>query len=519
MNFTRFFTLLFLIVAMQQVASAQLRYVDPVFSQASATTILYGQNFTVLPLVSGGRPVRQPLVARVYTPAGDTDTKRPLIIYLKTGNFFPFPANGSCGGTLGDSSNVEFATRLAKMGYVVAVADYRGGWNPTANDPVTGELTRRFTLINAAYRGVQDVRTCIRFFRKSVDLGGNPFGIDPDKIVVWGQGTGGYLSLASAYMESYNEIFATNDPNKFKLPTASGPVNMVLPPYNGDIFGNPPAPLTACVVDATYSAISGGAFLVGDTLCVPNHVGYSSDFNLCVNMGGALGDSSWMDKGEIPLISYHVLSDEFAPCNTNILKVPTAGGALPVMEVTGSCDLQDRAEAFGNNVVFESIPAFADPYATTGYSGYIPFSGTPNNTSSPWEWTKTPTTPPTPATCNGDGAVARDYIDTIITYYAPRACFALNLPCKDQIVNTKNLPANEVGLNVAPVPTSSELRFSAKELIRSINVYDLNGRVVRTVNSVDNTNYTLQRQGLTNGLYIIEARFDKGAVRRKVIFE
>lgn len=123
-------------------ASAQ-RYESQVFSQVDVTTVVYGSNFTVLPLVGGGRPARQPLVARVYTPSGDTRTDRPLIIYLKTGNFFPFPANGSCGGALNDSSNVEFATRLAKMGYVVAVADYRGGWNPTANDPVTGELTRR----------------------------------------------------------------------------------------------------------------------------------------------------------------------------------------------------------------------------------------------------------------------------------------------------------------------------------------------------------------------------------------
>jgi len=141
--------LLFLIVG--STVSAQNRYLEPVFSDVSVTPLTpYGFNYTFLPLLFGGRFTKQPLVMQVYSPVGDTKTDRPLIIYLHTGNFFPFPGNGSCGGAMNDSSNIEFATRLAKMGYVVAVADYRLGWNPFS----TNELTRRFTLINGAYRGV-----------------------------------------------------------------------------------------------------------------------------------------------------------------------------------------------------------------------------------------------------------------------------------------------------------------------------------------------------------------------------
>ncbi len=517
MRLLKLFTLLLTFLIYQE--SVAQRYLSPVFSQASATTVVYGTNFTVLPLVSGGRPAKQPLVARVYTPAGDVETGRPLIIYLKTGNFFPFPANGSCGGTISDSSNVEFATRLAKMGYVVAVADYRGGWNPTANDPVTGELTRRFTLINAAYRGVQDVRTCVRFFRKTVAEQGNAFGIDPTKIIVWGQGTGGYLSMATAYLNDFEEIYSTTDPNKFVIPTPFGPFRMVQEKYNGDLNGNPPTGQDFCFVDATLSAVSGGAFLAGDTLCKPNHLGYSSEFHLAVNMGGALGDLTWMDAGEMPLISYHVLSDAFAPCGTNILQVPIPGGSLPVMEVSGSCDVQTKADQLGLNNVFNQIPDWADPlqpFSEVNQVGFYAFGSTPNGTSSPWEWT---ISPPAPANCNLNASVARSYIDTIIRYYAPRACFALNLPCKDLILDTKNLPAYEVGLEVAPVPTTNQLNFNAKETIRAISVYDISGRIVRTINSIDSNTYTLDRQTLANGLYIAEIRFDKGAVRRKVIFE
>ena len=119
--------------------SQEGRYTKEVFSKVNVSSLSQLQsNFTVMPWVGGllggnpgGGSQRQPLRAQFYTPDGDTKTDRPLIIYLHTGNFIPFAFNGSCGGTVTDSSNVEIATRLAKMGYVVAVVEYRQGWLPT----------------------------------------------------------------------------------------------------------------------------------------------------------------------------------------------------------------------------------------------------------------------------------------------------------------------------------------------------------------------------------------------------
>jgi len=506
--------IILLLLAFGVTVSAQSRYLEPVFSAASRTTAVYGSNFTVLPLaVPGGRTVRQPLVMQVYSPEGDTETDRPLIIYLHTGNFFPFPQNGSCGGTLIDSSNVEFATRLAKMGYVVAVASYRLGWNPFSDQ----ELVRRFTLINAAYRGVQDVRSCIRFFRKNVAENGNTFGIDPNKIVVWGQGTGGYLSLATGYLDSFNEIYTTADPNKFRLPSPQGFIPMVRQEYNGDIFGVQAQP---GIVDAAYNSYTN--IPIGDTLYVQNTPGYSSDFNLAVNMGGALGDSSWMRPGDVPLISYHVPSDFFAPCGTDILNVPTLNGPQPVVEVTGSCGMQEIADAFGNNTVFETIPSGFDPYganSSSSFSGFYPFNNTPNNSSSPWEWTSSAGVPPPAASanCNEDGASARTYIDSIIGFFAPRACVTLGLGCN--FVSTKELKDLDLGLLVSPVPAVDAVTFQTKEaLIRQIYVYDLNGRLVKAHTSIDNNVFQMQRNSLPNGMYIAELRFDEGFVKRKVVF-
>lgn len=501
--------------------SGQTRYLDQVFTQASKTTIIYGSNYTVLPLaVPGSHTLKQPLVAQVYAPVGDTETNRPLVIYLHTGNFFPFPQNGSCGGALNDSSNVEFATRLAKMGYVVAVADYRLGWNPFA----AAELTRRFTLINAAYRGVQDVRSCIRYFRKNVAENGNQFGIDPSKIVVWGQGTGGYLSLATAYLDKFIDIYTTSDPNKFKIPNPAVPggfAPMVIEGYNGDVYGEQAAP---GIVDAIYNA--GTGIPIGDTLYVQNTPGYSSAFNLCVNMGGALGDSTWLDKGEMPLISYHVLSDFFAPCETDILNVPTATGPQPVVEVSGSCDNQAAADGFGNNDIFYGLSAADDPYGQHSISplrGFYPFVGTPDNTSSPWEWTSLTGTPaPLPqANCtNLSGSVARAYIDTIIGFYAPRACLVLGLPCG--IVGTKDLvKASDMQVVAMPNPANDVVTLTSGEghMMLGVELYSISGNRVRNAQKVYANKHNIYRGDLPPGIYVAKIQFKEGVTSTKILFE
>ena len=524
--FTKFFILFFSVFLLDTAEGQNRRYLDQVFSDVNVSygdefgvnpnaPAPLGVNYTILRFIFTQGQVgmfKQPLVANIYSPKGDTKTDRPLIIYVHTGNFFPFPQNGSCGGTTRDSSNVEFATRLAKMGYVVAVVNYRQGWNP--RDPE--ELIRRYFLINAAYRGVQDMNTYVRYFKRSVDQGGNPHGIDPNKITIWGQGTGGYLSLATAYLKSYPEIFNTDNPLKFILTPPLTPINipMVLENYNGTITAE--GPVTR--VDATYNALS--KLPIGDTLCVPNHVGYSSEFALCVNMGGALGDSTWLSPGEIPLISYHVDTDPFAPVDTDILNVPTDTGPQPVVEVSGSRDLAERLARFGNNNVFKDIPAGFDPIGAknrSGHLGYFEFRNTPEDSSSPWEWAKADNPP---STCNKDAVIAKTYIDTIVGYFAPRACVALGLNC-DFNSSVNDLTDANVNLKMAPNPATTELYITVSDEtpIRSYAIYDISGRIVRNITDLNSSSVNLRRESLQNGMYFIKMNFDKGSLTKKVIFE
>ncbi|MBK9336351.1 MAG: T9SS type A sorting domain-containing protein [Lewinellaceae bacterium] len=501
------------------------RYLDPVFTDVTKTTgVVYGANYTVLTISITGHTSKENLAMDIYEPVGDTETARPLILYCHTGNFLPWlnPATGlsinqACGGTRFDPAAVEMCTRLAKMGYVVASIDYRLGWRPDLLD----ELQRRFTLINGAYRGVQDVRTCIRFFRKNVAESGNTYRIDPNRIVVFGQGTGGYLSLNTAALDKYSEILTTSEPGKFLL----NGVPMIIEAYNGDPYG---IQANIGVVDALYAGATG--FPVGDTLYVPNHVGYSSDFNLAVNLGGALGDKAWLDANTPPILSYHVPDDPYAPCGEGVVIVP--GVNFPVVNVSGSCSVQPIQDMLGNNNVFALGGALTDPlsvFARTingNREGFFPFMR-PANDSSPWEWntfvpnTQLPNGTIVALSCSTNDATAKTNIDTIMTYYAPRACRALGLDCPGVSTKTEELfDAGDI-LSVQPNPAKTEVWFStdAEHPIQAIEVYDMSGRMVRHVRNIENSTYTLRRDGLVNGMYVAKLYFEKGIVAKRIIFE
>ena len=399
-------------------ANAQ-RYLAQVFDEVDITTsVTYGVNATVLTYQVFGQAVPENLLLDVYEPSGDVETSRPLIMYFHTGNFLPQPSGGNPTGNRQDSSVVELCTRLAKMGYVVASCSYRLGWNPVASL----QTDRVKTLINAAYRGVQDSRTAARFFRKSAAIGGNPYGIDPTKIAIWGQGTGGYIAFASSTINQYSDIVIPKFISDVEVqPGVFFPLPMVLEQVNG----NP---------DGLSYGINPND---NDTLCYINHEGYDSNFACMVNMGGALGDSTWITIDDIPMISFHSPTDPFAPYNIGTVIVP--GLNLPVVEVSGSFNAQKKANQLALNHVFDAVETLNDQYTqkanlyNNGYHGLYPLNrqGAEIFDSAPWEWWNTAN----PASGNGlqtnpnmAAAKGKLFCDTIIAYAAPRLMCALNLP-------------------------------------------------------------------------------------------
>lgn len=497
--------LFFLLFACMSTLSAQQRYIDPIFTDVSVeANVVYGVNATVILVSQVGQAVPQPLVMDVYTPDGDTEVDRPLVIMLHTGNFLPPSVNGGCSGTHKDADVVHAATELAKRGYVVASADYRLGWNPVSPDPTT----RVFTLINAVYRGIQDSQTCIRFFRKSVDSGGDPYGIDDTKITLWGFGTGGYIALASATVDTITDSYIP------KFLTPLGP--MVNEPINGNVEGT--------TVGITVPGYPG--FPVGDTLCYPNHIGYASNFALTVNLGGALGDTSWLDANDPPMISYQVPTDPFAPCAIGTVLVPPPVN-LPVVEVMGACTFQSMANALGVNDAYASVQ-YIDAISDIAKSrngdieGFFPFPSSDPTEGSPWNYANS--LEPygvVGSNCDTGSISAHVYLDTVLQYFLPRACVALGLGCDlTGIVSTEEILASqEVGFVMAPNPSYGEVALQSREdrPMLDIQVYDLNGRLLRNVANVSQSAYTLQRGQLPPGMYVVKVRFETGIVAQRLV--
>lgn len=434
----KIFTLITVMTACCSMSFSQ-RYLEEVFTDVEVTSnVVYGVNATVLAYSIYNQAVAQPLVCDVYEPSGDTETSRPLVLYFHTGNFLPHPQNGGPTGTKADSNVVEMCSRLARMGYVVASCDYRLGWNPVA--PTQDE--RVYTLINAAYRGVQDCRTAVRYFRMTEDMMSNPYGIDPTRVCVWGQGTGGYIAFASATINQYSDIAIPKFIHDVEVPPGSGnfiPLPMVIESVNGDIYG------TSYGTAPNANAPNGI-----DTLCYANHTGYDSDFNVMVNMGGACGDSTWVTAEDPPMISFHAPSDPFAPYYIGTVIVP--GFNLPVVEVSGSGHVQEMANNLGLNEIFEMADDAGDVYtmAANDYNGgdygLFPLNRPAGMEadSAPWEWWS----PSNPNNANGlltnsDMSItkAMAFLDSIQWYSAPRIMCALELPgspCEVLITGPEN---------------------------------------------------------------------------------
>ncbi|MDX2249001.1 MAG: T9SS type A sorting domain-containing protein [Bacteroidia bacterium] len=506
--------------------NAQQRYLDEMFTDVvRVDSITYGSNISVFPPAG-----LKTLIMDVYYPATDTDSNRALILLACTGNFLPRPINGGANGTIKDSTVVELATRLAKRGYVVASFFYRQGWDFT--NPSQDVQTA--TLLQAAYRGIQDARTVARFFRKDVAENGNTYGINPDKIAIGGVGTGGYISMGAAYLDDYEKI--------------------KLPKFTNFATGIP-------FVDTTVHGNIWGTNTT--TLNIPNHVGYSSEVQFAFNLGGALGDSSWVDPGDIPVVSFHTPQDPNAPYDIGVVIVPTTGNVV-IDEAAGSYAVARQANMFGNHQIFinagltdvYTVAANTNNYDSTlsmNLEGLMPFDRpfTPGThdcgfagitvpkvpEGSPWDWwnqaafiadwdaaTGGNPFPGAVMNCNSlasnpdmSPTKGRTYIDSVMGYLAPRMVIAMSL----YATSIEN-ELFDRALTVFPNPAQDKLTISnenTSNLINEVRMMDVAGRTVQHLTGLRTSEVSISRGNIPSGVYILQIRANIGMTTRKVVFE
>jgi hypothetical protein len=223
----------------------------------------------------------------IYTPDGDTEINRPVILYMHGGSFY--------AGTKTMTDCVDFCESMAKKGYVTASLNYR------LSNPISF-ISSNTVQYETVLKAVSDAKSAIRYFRKDFD-NGDTYGIDPNTIFVGGYSAGGVIAVHLAYIDSISD-----------LPTAPIDVQTIVNNVGG-VYG-----------------------LEGDA----GNYGYSSETQGVISFAGGINDVNWIDGNDEPLISIQGTTDVTVNYNCG----PGTNNPL-VLDLCGSGQMHPRADNVG----------------------------------------------------------------------------------------------------------------------------------------------------------------------------
>lgn len=297
---------LFVIISTQ----AQQRYLDEVFANVNESKNIrfstqvpeprsgggWYESITGLPINAKEHDTRnRDLFMDIFTPSGDNNTNRPVLIVCFGGGFVQGDRN------MGDIR--ELAIRFAKRGYVTAAIDYRLGMN----------IFDEGAAFRAVYRGIQDGRSAIRYFRANAAS----LGVDPNQIFIAGHSAGAFIAVQNAYLDKDNERPSDTRNTSYRW---------------GAWFGS-----------RTYNLSD-----MGCLDCVGNNRNVSGKANAVVSFAGAVGFLEHIEgSNDIPNIMFHSSDDNVVPYNSGepfgSISFLVAGFDLPT--VYGSNLMNNRANS------------------------------------------------------------------------------------------------------------------------------------------------------------------------------
>jgi len=247
------------------------RYETEIFSSVSDTTVNYSDVYT-----------DNAHEMDIYTPDGDTETNRPLIIFIHGGTFI--------AGDKANSDCIDFCKKFAKMGYVTASVNYRLA---NAGNFFAFESVQYETVLKA----VADVKAAIRYFRYDYATI-NSYNIDPNTIFVGGSSAGAITAIHLAYIDDISD-----------LSDASTTIDLqALANNNGGIDGD-----------------------VGHSL-------YSSQVSGVISFAGGIHNINWIDGDDEPLVSIQGDNDGTVDYNCD-----QAAGGLIQLILCGSGEMHPQA--------------------------------------------------------------------------------------------------------------------------------------------------------------------------------
>jgi hypothetical protein len=252
------------------------RYETEIFSSVTKTTVNYSDVYT-----------DNEHKMDIYTPDGDTEINRPVILYMHGGSFF--------AGDKTTADCIDFCESMAKRGYVTASLNYR-----LAN--MLSFITSNATQYETVLKAVSDAKSAIRYFRKDFD-NGDTYAIDPSTIFAGGYSAGAVIAIHLSYIDSISDL--------------------------------PTTPINVQAIINNVSPIHG---LEGDA----GNYGYSSDVNGVISFAGGINDINWIDATDEPLVSCQGDADQTVNYNCG----PGLGNPS-ILTLCGSGEMHPRADNVG----------------------------------------------------------------------------------------------------------------------------------------------------------------------------
>lgn len=331
----------------------------------------------------------------------------------------------------------------SKMGYVTATIDYRVGFF----------IPNQVTTTKAVLRGMHDMKAAVRFFYKDAQTT-NTYKVDTNFIFVSGVSAGSITAVHTAYMNKESEVPAYMANDTAGLGGIEG------------LSGNP---------------------------------GYSSKVTAVVNFSGTIGDSTWIEPNDLPMVSLHDIGDDVVPYNTAMVSV---GGFPTGLQADGTGSIHRRMNHL-------QIPNRLIPVDDDGHVSYFTSGG---NIS--------------------QNVAAQTAINFSTSFMKDMLCgtlmFEPSNPDSAYVIsdNTPGFDENKLSyeVNVYPNPVADgsftiALPNKLTNENLTIELVDITGRLVMTQSSVLNI-ITINQSSLPSGIYSLILTDENGSYHtEKLIFK
>ena len=352
----------------------------------------------------------QTLRMDIYSLANDTVSMRPAIVLAFGGGFVS-----------GSRDQLDLFCRIyAQKGYIAVTIDYRI-WNTA----VLG-TPDSLDILATAMMAVSDMKAAVRHLKVDAAMD-NAYRVNPDQIWVGGVSAGAITALHTGYLTADD----------------------TLPVFFEEIL-------------SMQGGLTGNT---GDSL----NMSINASVAGVINMSGAIYDTTWINAGDIPLVSYHGDADEIVPFESGL-----AAGTNALL---GSGLIHQRMEHIGNLHYLRVVPGGGH------VNIYIPL-------------------PP--------------FLDDLLDFFEQSLALMETVVCP-MTSAVDPVQVEQAELRIYPNPARDHVTLTADgQLIHEVRVSDLSGQSW-IQQSASSASAYIPLTSLAKGLYVITVRTDSGIRSVKLV--